>query len=111
MNFPHLYRFLLFTILTITIPVIVSANQSGECISDRSDITVLNLTDSTSKKQPVKPDDKKEEVKKPDIKEVPKSKRQIKPIAVGARIKIKTPVKIRPNIKRPLGLIRKSLGR
>ena len=96
--------------LIILFPFVSSAKQEF-AVYAMPDLPVLTMSDSTSRKQPGKPDDKKEDVKRPDIKEVPKSKRHLKPAAVKARIKIKTPVKIRPNIKRPMGLIRKALGR
>ena len=96
--------------MAILLPVAASAKITVSTISDLPELRMMAITDTTSKKQKVKPDDKKEDGKKAEVKEVPKSKRQIKPVAVGTRIKIKTPVKLRPIIKRPVGLIRKNLG-
>ena len=65
--------------------------------------------DSVPKKPAAKPEKKPSE--KPEIKEVPKSRRQIKPAAVGDRIKIKPPVRVKPNIKKPVGNIKRGLGK
>lgn len=110
MNNNSLCRFLFFACLVILLPAAATAKQWANTISDLPDLRMMASTDSTSKKQRGNPDDKKEDVKKTEIKEVPKSKRQLKPVAVGTKIKIKIPVKIRPIIKRPAGLIRKTLG-
>jgi hypothetical protein len=111
MNCTSLFRFLFFAISAILVPGLVSAKTR---VPDLSGISSVILQDTTGRKQGVKPadnnpEDNKPALKKPDIKEVPKSRRQLKPLAVKARIKI--PVKrIKPVIRRPIGLIRRNLG-
>lgn len=113
-----LIRFLFTAILALTFPCLALAKTPGTLSSD---IAVANesIIDSNVRKQPVKGDDlkqdeknkggKKGDVKKPDIKEVPKAKRQLKPAALKGKVKI--PVKrVKPVIKRPVGLIRRNLG-
>ncbi len=80
----------------------------------RVEIAPDTVPKKTSGKAGSKPaEDKKPRdkvVAKPEIKKVPKSKPQVKPVAVKPRIKIKTPVKkIKPIIRKPVGLIRKSM--
>ncbi|WP_026897356.1 hypothetical protein [Daejeonella oryzae] len=105
---------ILKSLFYICLIILASSSAFAKKIISVPAKTIFTLSaDSTIKKQPASTDKKKEEVKdeikKPEIKEVPKSRRQLKPIAV--KPKIKTPVKIRPVIKRPAGLIRKTLGR
>ena len=114
MNCTSLLRFLFFALSAVLIPGLVSAGTPGNHLPDLPGISSVSLQDTTGRKQGIKPGENKPEdnkpvVKKPDIKEVPKSRRQLKPVAVKARIKI--PVKrIKPIIKRPIGLIRRNLG-
>jgi hypothetical protein len=114
MNTNTLFRLVLTLIILVIVPGMASAKGSVEINSDLPAMSMEILADSTIKKQPVKPDevkpdDKKPGVKKVDIKEIPRAKRQIKPVAVKTRVKI--PVKrVKPTIRRPLGLIKRNLG-
>ena len=113
-----LFRFFVTAILALSFPCLALAKTPGALSAD---IGVANegIIDSVVRKQPVKPEDRKQDeknkdgkkvdVKKPDIKEVPKAKRQLKPAALKGKVKI--PVKrVKPVIKRPVGLIRRNLG-
>ena len=119
MNYsPLSFRFLLIAMLAFTFPCLAVAKTSATLISDIPE-TNESIIDSVIRKQPVKPEDRKQDeknkdgkkvdVKKPDIKEVPKAKRQLKPAALKGKVKI--PVKrVKPVIKRPLGLVKRNLG-
>lgn len=112
------FCFLFTAILAVTFPRPVLAKTSGISIADIP-VTNESIIDSNIRKQPVKADDRKPDernkdgrkvdLSKPDIKVIPKAKRQLKPAALNGRIKI--PVKrVKPIIKRPVGLVRKHLG-
>ncbi len=112
MNNNTIFRILFISFWSLLLPFLASAKNSKIELKKYASLTTFTPIDSTQKKPKdveKKREDKKEDPKKPEIKEVPKSRRQVKPVAVGAKIKIKTPVKIKPIIKRPIGLIRKTL--
>ncbi|MEO8793932.1 MAG: hypothetical protein ABI390_00625 [Daejeonella sp.] len=112
MNNNKLFRILFISFWSLLLPFLASAKNSKIELKKYASLSSFAPADSTQKKPKDvenKKDDKKDDIKKPEIKQVPKSRRQVKPIAVGAKIKIKTPVKIKPIIKRPIGLIRKTL--
>ncbi|CAH0310273.1 hypothetical protein SRABI27_05191 [Pedobacter sp. Bi27] len=71
---------------------------------DSTALTVSNQQEELIKKQDKAKKDKQPENQKPEplqIKEVPKAKKQLKPMAVKPKVKVK-PIKIiKPKIKRP----------
>lgn len=95
-----LRRLFLIALFAAVFPVATRASVSAGPQYAVSEVAVLDSV--PSRKPAEKPGDKKPG-DKPEIKEVPKSKRQIRPQAVGERIKIKPPVKVKPNIiKKPV---------
>ena len=100
-------RLFMIALFAALLPLATMAGNSGYARFRFSD-PVFTL-DSVPKKPAAKPENKPTD--KPEIKEVPKSRRQIKPAAVGERIKIKPPVRVKPNIKKPIGNIKRALGK
>ena len=118
MNINRLCVFLLLSIMVSIMPVSASANAGMDGMEiNVNGFTSNSTVDSNPQKQPGKKDDKKgdkkkqdgKKVKGADIKEVPKATRKLKPAAVKTKVKI--PVKrVKPVIKKPVGLIRKISG-
>lgn len=100
------YRLFLIALFAALLPLAAMAGKGSAHL--RSYDTEFTL-DSVPKKPAAKPEKKPSD--KPEIKEVPKARRQIKPAAVGDRIKINPPVRVKPNIKKPVGNIKRGLGK
>lgn len=104
-----LHRLCLIALFAALLPVAARASVPGDLQSAFTEVVVLDSV--PSRKPAAKPENKKPS-DKPEIKEVPKSKRQIRPQAVGEKIRVKPPVKVKPNIiKKPAIRIKKALGK
>ena len=104
-----LHRLFLIALFAALVPLSALAGSSGSTHFKLSE-AVFALDSVPSKKPDAKPENKPSD--KPEIKEVPKSRRQIKPSAVGEKIRVKPPVHVKPNIiKKPVGNIKRALGK
>lgn len=102
-----LYRLFLAACFAVLLPYAAAGKQ--HMLQPVASYPVI-LSDSIPPGKPASRPDKKPS-DKPEIKEVPKSRRQIKPAAVGEKIRIKPPVRIKPDmIKKPGKHIRRIIS-
>ena len=104
-----IYRLFLIGLFAVSLSVTAKASHP---IAKRGISDIVFTLDTVPSKKPAADTRKEPEKKKPEIKEVPKSRRQIKPKAVGERIKGKPPVRVKPKIiKKPVKNIKRAIGR
>lgn len=109
MKITLLHRLFLIALFAALMPFAALAGNSNNARFKLSD-PVFAIDSVPSKKPDNKPENKPSD--KPEIKEVPKSRRQIKPSAVGEKIRVKPPVRVKPNIiRKPAGNIKRALGK